>query len=105
MKYIAKEKTYWVTGGVDNKIHHYGVLEAGSHLATGQPDLRTYISRDEWLERLEELGVGLDNPILGIIDKDELIAWIISNGLEAEFDLTWPIEEIIQQVDEYYENV
>lgn len=105
---ILTEKTYWVTGGAK----HYGVSYAGEVLSSGQPDLRLYAVRKDWLNRLAELDIELEDKTLGIgkeyleiKDKEVLKKWVRNNGLEKDIDLRLGIEAMKEAITDFIADV
>ena len=60
--FTADAPLYWIAHGAE--AVHFGKLEAGVQLSTGQPDLETFAmaERDAWAARLAELGVTAPDP-------------------------------------------
>ena len=55
--FTAETALYWIAHGTE--AVHFGELEAGAHLSTGQPSLETFAvaERDAWVARLGDLGM------------------------------------------------
>lgn len=55
--FTADVPIYWIAHGAE--AVHFGELEAGAHLSTGQPHLETFATAEHaaWALRLSELGV------------------------------------------------
>jgi hypothetical protein len=55
--FTAEAALYWIAHGTD--AVHFGELEAGAQLSTGQPSLETFAAaeRAAWVARLGELGM------------------------------------------------
>jgi hypothetical protein len=74
MSYVIKDllavrTTWWIAhDGCD--IVHWGVVGAGQHVTTGQPDLESFATELAWLTRLVELQV--DTADAGFIAAAEL---------------------------------
>lgn len=49
------EKIYWLAYSNDLSLFHYGELEVGRVLTTGQPILEEFTIEQEWIDRIVEL--------------------------------------------------
>lgn len=54
------EKTWWITKKTDNSVIHYGEVEVGNVVESGQEEIETFTSEEEWIDRLEELGITIE---------------------------------------------
>lgn len=54
----ATVETFYICHSID--IVHYGVLEPGQEVSTGQDQLETFTKESEYLNRLQELGINPD---------------------------------------------
>lgn len=51
------ELLWWITRSIDDSIILYGLLEIGQVLDSGQEVLETFLSEEDWVVRLAELGI------------------------------------------------
>lgn len=51
------ELLWWITRSIDDSIILYGLLEIGQVLDSGQEVLEIFLTEEEWVIRLAELGV------------------------------------------------
>ena len=55
------ELLWWITRSIDDSIILYGLLEIGQVLDSGQEVLETFLTEEEWVIRLAELGIIIEN--------------------------------------------
>ena len=51
------EDTYWIVMNFDNSIIHYGLVTINNKVESGLDVYETFIVKQEWIDRLVELGV------------------------------------------------
>jgi hypothetical protein len=51
------ELLWWITRSIDDSIILYGLLEIGQVLDSGQEVLEIFLTEEEWIIRLAELGI------------------------------------------------
>lgn len=51
--FVATERTFWIA---HNPALHYGILDEGEGLTTGQINFETFDRRLPWMSRVVELG-------------------------------------------------
>jgi hypothetical protein len=51
------ELLWWITRSIDDSIVLYGLLEIGQVLDSGQEVLETFLTEEDWIVRLAELGI------------------------------------------------
>ena len=51
------ELLWWITRSIDDSIILYGLLEIGQVLDSGQEVLETFLTEEDWIVRLAELGI------------------------------------------------
>jgi len=68
----AKEKTWWIAHN-NKDIFHYGIVERGNEVTTGQPELETFTDETSWRARATALGFEIkdqpDKPVPGVLPK------------------------------------
>lgn len=67
-EYTAVEKTYWVA---HNPSVHYGVLEPGEHVSTGQLEFEHFARLLPWRARVSELGGNPDDVLVVAPPEDD----------------------------------
>lgn len=54
---VQTELLWWITRSIDDSVILYGLLEIGQVLDSGQEVLETFLTEEEWIVRLTELGI------------------------------------------------
>lgn len=50
-------KTWYISKSSDNSIIHYGFVEVGSIMQSGQEEMETFTIESDWSDRLLILGI------------------------------------------------
>jgi len=50
----------WFIAHNEIDIFHYGFVETGKRIDTGQPNLELFYNEQDWLDRLTELNINLE---------------------------------------------
>lgn len=58
-------ETWWIAHNDDYSVIHYGSVEVGQIVTTGQPILDTYSTKDAWKTILAEYNIDPDEMING----------------------------------------
>ena len=53
-------ETYWIARNEDNSVIHYGENINGGKTITGQPILEEFATKEEYENRLIELGINIE---------------------------------------------
>lgn len=53
------ETVWWIAKSEDDSVIHYGTVDESNVVETGQPILESYDNENDWLIRLQQLGVEL----------------------------------------------
>ena len=53
------ETVWWIAKSEDDSVIHYGTVDENNIVETGQPILESYNNENDWLIRLQQLGVEL----------------------------------------------
>ena len=53
-------KTWYIVKSTDNSIIHYGFVEVGNVMESGQEELETFTIEQGWVDRLLVLGINLE---------------------------------------------
>lgn len=71
--------TYWIARSVDYNIIHYGILDIGLELASGQDELEIFFNEQTWLDRLVVMSIVYNSS------QDEMLYWINYNNENSEY--------------------
>ena len=58
--YIAEQDTWFIAHNGEVTIH-YGFVSQGEAISTGQPTLELFYNEEDWIIRLAELGIIIEN--------------------------------------------
>lgn len=54
--FIAEQLTFYIAHN-NTDVFHYGIIQSGRSLSTGQPNLETFVVLQDWADRLIVLGI------------------------------------------------